>query len=363
MAKYRPISPAQSWRSTRSSALDVRERYCEIYLLTSPFSNPIGCYPLVENIAAAEIGLSAEELLSMLSRLQSKGIIIYEYGHVLVRTWFFHNIWQSTLLGNVAKMALSDVAALPPELQKKWASACIEVGIPEEIVDQFIPKPLSAPLEEASHPLSNKNYNKTEHQTEHGTTNATKTNINEMESGSSILKINLLPIAENHRNFIEAAVCGLSPDDAQKIADEVCGALQAVKDGKREPIRGLHGWLPKLVERLHNDTFAPQWGLDVAARRKAAVQTQQRENESARQNEVDHELQMRERSNAEALLHALSPEDLENFAALAESLIPLRNFRPKIRESIVKREVPLGLGCAAVLGAAKEWRSKEGAKQ
>ena len=61
-ASYRPIRQQETWCSLMSAEMTISERYGQLYLLTSPHTNTIGCYALVPRIAAAEAGLSTEEL-------------------------------------------------------------------------------------------------------------------------------------------------------------------------------------------------------------------------------------------------------------------------------------------------------------
>lgn len=363
MARYRPISPEQAWRSTRSAQLNMAERYGEFYLLTSPFSNAIGCYRIVERIAAAEIGLSLDQFLDMLNRLQNRGIAVFENGYILVRTWFLHNTWESALQGNVAKAAIRDVAELPAKMRENWISACIEAGVPEEIIEKFIPEPLPSPSQGATNPLNNKN-NNIEQLTRTGTTTTQDKESKVVRGGSrNEIALHLLPIAEIHRAFIESCVQDLSPEDAQKIADEVSGALEAAQNGKREPIHGMHGWLPTLVDRLRHGTFIPQCGPAIAARRAAAAQAQQREVESTLSKAIELKRQEQEQTETLKILQTLSPADLDVFSVIAEKHVPIREMRPKIKEAISNRELPTGLGGAAVLAAAKEWRFKMEMKQ
>jgi hypothetical protein len=64
--RYRPICPQQAWRSQLAHSLTSVERFGEIYLLTNPTANSIGCYPLIPRIAAAEIGMSTEEMQNVI---------------------------------------------------------------------------------------------------------------------------------------------------------------------------------------------------------------------------------------------------------------------------------------------------------
>jgi hypothetical protein len=140
VARYRPISPDQCWRSSRSAALTISERQGELYLLTSPFSfvNPLGCYSIVQRIAAAEMGISVDELTNILDRLDEKGIVLCIDNYIVVKTWFLHNTWESTFQGNVAKAALRAAAGFPLRVRKEWAIAAQEAGVPEHVLRQFL---------------------------------------------------------------------------------------------------------------------------------------------------------------------------------------------------------------------------------
>ncbi|KMZ11838.1 hypothetical protein BHUM_03126 [Candidatus Burkholderia humilis] len=140
MARYRPISPEQTWRSADSCDLTISERYCEFYLLTSPFTNTIGCYRVVGRIAAAEMGLSQEEFANVLQRLADRKIVVCIDDYILVRMWFRYNSWEATFSGNVAKAAAKELASLPSELREYWVRASLDIGIPEAAILGLLPE-------------------------------------------------------------------------------------------------------------------------------------------------------------------------------------------------------------------------------
>ncbi|RLJ64769.1 hypothetical protein [Sulfurisoma sediminicola] len=358
MAKYRPISPEQAWRSTRSTGLDPFERYVELYLLSSPFSNAIGCFRFVLRIAAAEIGMSCEDLLATISRLEQKGIVLVQGDFVLVRTWFFHNFWDSTFVGNVAKAASREAAELPPAIHSQWTVACVEAGVPADVISKFSGKPLQSPLEQTNRGLSNNN--RTEPQPDENKTTTITSPL--CSGGENSFSLVLLPIGEPHRRIIESSLVGIDSADAQAIADEVCGALEAADKGRRKPILGLHGWIPALVESFKSGSFVPQWGPKVAQERERTLTNAEKERSARVEVAQEEERQKQARCSATALLQSLSETDLHEFIRAIEPQVKLPKLLPAIRDSILRREVPQGLGGSIVVSASRTWSVQPGAR-
>lgn len=358
MARYRPIAPEKAWRTASAGKLTREDRYTELYLLTSTFSNVIGCYAIAENIAAVEAGFdNTADLIAALNRIQAHGIIVYEDGHVLVRTWFYHNTWESAFTGNVAKLAQKEITALPHGLREKWALSCLEAGVPEETLKLFVTKPLTPPSIDPPKGLQHNNDNENLEQNE--TTTGTEHNPaieNASGGGCRYFKtIFLTPLTECHRPFIESALKDLSQEDAQTIADEVCGALEAAAKGKRKSIDGLHGWLPKVVARFHENKFTSQWGPAIAKSREENLRKAKQTVEIRNLQQDALEKQEMAMVEAESLISNFSHDDLQEFATLAETFIPTRDAKIRIRESVMQREIPPGLGTAAILQAIKKW--------
>lgn len=363
MAKYRPISPENAWRSSRGARLEIEERYVELYLLSSPFTNVIGCYPIVEQIASAECGFhDTKKFVDTLERLQAHGIVIYEAGYVLVRTWFLHNTYESAFQGNVAKAAIREITSLPLALREQWVASCIEADVPEDAISQLLSQPLKSPSVGTSKGLPHNNHhNKPEREQKTTTTTKQKVTQDDNDGGGSgneiEMKICLVPLAAPHRAFIESALSNLPFEDAQMIADEVGGTLEAAARGEREPIRGLHGWLPTLVNRLREGSFVPQWGPDIARKREFSIKNAQLAIESAHQRQEESRKQEEAMAEAASLLATLNESDLQELAILAAQLSPMRDLRSRIRDAVIKREIPKGLGKIEILKATSEWAS------
>jgi hypothetical protein len=275
MARYRPISPEQTWRSADSCDLTISERYGELYLLTSPFTNTIGCYRVVSRIAAAEMGLSQEEFINVVQRLQDRGVIVCVDDFILVRTWFRHNSWEATFSGNVAKAAAKELASLPDELRALWVRASLDGGVPEVAVRGLLPdfdittrkvcakrsvdalggtregldRDLPAPSKEPPNYNNNENNNETK--------NTTPTQLIFDDS------------IESHRKLLSPLLVGVEIDVAQAILDELVGALESVKRGnRRKPIGSVRAWVAELVKLAKSGRFDPELAPIIRARRE-----------------------------------------------------------------------------------------------
>ncbi|WP_439670862.1 hypothetical protein AEMCBJ_14510 [Cupriavidus necator] len=278
--RYRPISPEHAWRSSESAELTISERYGELYLLTTPFANAIGCYQIVPRIAAAEAGLSQEELINVLERLKTRGIAIYEEGYVLVRTWFKHSTWESTLQGNVAKAAQREISALPRGVFYNWCQAAIEAGVPQAILQSFAPT--TSPFEGACNglhsasqapamPLTNNNENITEQRTTTRTTRETRGGGSEIENG-----LIFEPCVVPHQALLVPLLARLPMDAAQSITDELAGILEAAGKGKHPGINNEspRGWIVSMARKWETGEFVFDLGRSVQARRDQMARPQ-----------------------------------------------------------------------------------------
>ena len=366
MARYRPVAPEHAWRSERGTLMPREIRYAELYFLTSPFSNTIGCYKIAKPIVAIEMGLAGiAELETILGSLLEMKIIDYRYGHILVKEWFSHNSWESTFRGNVAKAASKEIAGLPLDLREAWVTSCLDAGVPVEAVRDVLPKASPSP---SGAPAEGLPYRTTTEQigTVLETTNHLPKTVGfegyQPSGGSNPSSILLLPIAEPQRTFIEEAIKDLSMKDAQLIADEVCGALEAVKMGWRDPIRGLHGWLPKLVEQLKTGKFVAHAGLAVTERRRVAEAAVAQAAEQKLKDQQSLASQNAAAQRAQSLIDHLSEKELHVLADIAAGHQSLpANVKSRIYESIIRREIPNGIGRAVLLKAIEEL--KESASQ
>lgn len=63
------------WRDPEICDLSQEDKATLLYLLTSPSSNIVGVYQVVWRIAAAEMGWTADQLIVVIKRLQTEGLL------------------------------------------------------------------------------------------------------------------------------------------------------------------------------------------------------------------------------------------------------------------------------------------------
>lgn len=146
MGRQRTIDDAEFWRSPRIANRSQEDKATLLYLLTSPYSNIIGVYPIVPRIAASEMGWTADQLIPVLERLASLELISFDEpsGFVWVRIWWYHNRLRAAFLGNLAKRAYAELCKVPSNWRtdvQNWIASHDDGGI-------FVPLP--SPLGGAS---------------------------------------------------------------------------------------------------------------------------------------------------------------------------------------------------------------------
>lgn len=247
--RYRPICLHQAWRSQLSHSLTSVERYGELYFLTNPATNSIGCYQVIPRISGAELGMSTEELQNAINRLEEMKVVIYKDGYILVRTWFFHSTWESTLQGNVLKTALADIRRIPASLQPYWRDSCVEAGVPESVVEEVLQQALASPLQGTCKGLS------------HVTNTKQKANQKPTTTTTQLVSVvaaslELLPCAEPHRDTLLtlAGEHGLTESQLQDLGWELSARLHAAEQGQGKPIGLVARWLSALAHALQEGT-------------------------------------------------------------------------------------------------------------
>lgn len=115
MGRQRTINDSEFWRSPRIADRTQEDKATLLYLLTSPYSNIIGVYPIVPRIAAAEMGWTAEQLLPILRRLGDFELVQFEEpsGFVWVRNWWDHNSAKMAVATTLREKTYSQIAAIP----------------------------------------------------------------------------------------------------------------------------------------------------------------------------------------------------------------------------------------------------------
>jgi hypothetical protein len=124
MGRQRTINDAEFWRAPRIADRTQEDKATLLYLLTSPYSNIIGIYPIVPRIAAAEMGWTSEQFLPILKRLANYDLVQFEEpsGFVWVRNWWDHNSAKMTVATTLREKTYSQIAAIPAEWRAAFLS-------------------------------------------------------------------------------------------------------------------------------------------------------------------------------------------------------------------------------------------------
>lgn len=344
MATYRPIAYQYIWRSELCSGLSQAGKHAFLYLLAGSFTNSIGAYPIHPAIAAAEMELeTSAQFIELLQQMQDRGLVHFEDGIVIVAPWFRHNKWESALQGRVQKLAEREYKQLPRHLRSKWVEFSLAAGVPSQSLETFIQMPLVSPIG-------------TEHNHTEQKINITTTADPNGSGGQSTPALYLTVAAEPYRQFIERTLQALPHEDAQQIADECSGALEASTSGKRPPICGFHQWLPTLLANFRSGKFAPQWGPEIARSRHAAQQQAQQQIAHASQQRQNNDDYQRRCHHAEMLLLELSEDELEQFSDLANRRLLTHEQKLRARTAVLNRQLDSGMVKSTIVETAERWR-------
>lgn len=346
MVRYRPISPAAAWRDPVMAEVEIPCRFAEIYLLTSTFANVIGCFQIVDSIAAVEIGMSLDEFRSVVNKLVDHGIIVRYQDYILVTRWFKHHGWESVLKGNVAPRAVKEAAALPEELRSLWVSATINAGAPSEFVLKIVP--LASPTQGASKGDA------------HSTINKTLTSTTTEPDAGTESQLQLSSCIEPHRGYLERETAHLGLELAQKVADELAGAITAAKSGKRPEIGSIEGWVSAVIKSAGAGGFRQEFGLAILKEREASLSNQNKiANEEAAklhsQQQLDQRVQFAEQS-----LQCFSTESLAALVARFKYTNVISSAKKVAADALLQRKVLRGPSCIAALEVIEEF-AKQGA--
>jgi len=115
MGRQRTINDSEFWRSPKIADRTQEDKATLLYLLTSPYSNIIGVYQIVPRIAAAEMGWTAEQFVSILKRLSNFELVSYEEtsGYLWVRIWWDHNSAKMAVATTLRQRTYSQIDAIP----------------------------------------------------------------------------------------------------------------------------------------------------------------------------------------------------------------------------------------------------------
>ena len=122
MGRQRTINDQAFWRSPKLAACSTEDKVVLFHSLTSPDSNVVGCYELVPRIAAAEIGWSAEQWMSVVDRLEQQNLIAYDREKQFIWSgiwWDHHSAPQSCgqkLIGKTVR----ELAKVPNQWHERY---------------------------------------------------------------------------------------------------------------------------------------------------------------------------------------------------------------------------------------------------
>lgn len=104
------------WRDPDTYDLSQEDKATLFYFLTSPSSNIVGVYQVVWRIAAAEMGWTSEQLLTVVQRLESKNLLACtSQGWVWVKIWWRHNSAKGAFSPKLLASSRKQIAAIPKE--------------------------------------------------------------------------------------------------------------------------------------------------------------------------------------------------------------------------------------------------------
>lgn len=101
------------WDSEQGEKLDTNATLLYFYLLTSPYDNGVGVYPITEKKIAYHTGLSKDSLKKALNSLSEQHLVYYEQGCVIVKGSMIEHEKLNT---NRTKNRVAAFRKLPPML-------------------------------------------------------------------------------------------------------------------------------------------------------------------------------------------------------------------------------------------------------
>lgn len=138
MGRQRTIDDQNFWRSPALADLTQEDKATLLYLLTSPFSNIIGCYQIVPRIAAAEMGWTEDQMLRVIARLgrietPAGDIELVRFnkisGHVWVRVWWQHNSARGAFSTKLGVKAKEQLQSAPSEWLSEYLDELNAAGV------------------------------------------------------------------------------------------------------------------------------------------------------------------------------------------------------------------------------------------
>ncbi len=118
------------WRDPAICDLGQEDKATLLYFLTSPSSNIIGVYQVVWAIAAAEMGWTKDQMVTVAKRLQLKELIDFnDAGWIWVKIWWDHNSALGAFSPKLLENAKRQCVAMPSEWLEEYLNSLELVGV------------------------------------------------------------------------------------------------------------------------------------------------------------------------------------------------------------------------------------------
>ncbi|MDY7545505.1 hypothetical protein QN360_09145 [Glaciimonas sp. CA11.2] len=273
MGRQRTINDTEFWRSPKMAGRTQEDRAVLFYLLTGPYSNIIGVYPIVPRIAASEMGWDSDsQLVPVLKRLAEAKFIEFdpESGFVWVHVWWDHNSAKMAVATTLRQNTFEQISQIPDEWRDDFVTDFV-TRLPTRAQNkQGEVKNLRA-LIESELGIVNSHEDKVAipypYPIDREAGNVT-TNGNSISNTTTNEKLDFphaLSVTEIHN--VTTLLASLSLDMAQQLLDELAGVMAEGKKIKTSPVNYLHG----LVKIYRAGTFVPAAGLRIGDRRKRSL--------------------------------------------------------------------------------------------
>lgn len=391
------------WKAPRRQEQSVEDKYLLLFLLTCPQRSCIGLYPIHVGEAAAQTGWDKQQFFNVLDRLVGQKEIAIDGYWVLMLNWWDHNSKPGPGFDETIARLLSEA---PQSLKKAWQKIAQEAGKSRHSSKELNPKkrgvedkkefkakadgtrgttPGTTPGSTPGYNNSNNKGNykgKDNHHNSHeesmpvlGTTyrGSTKSNNPNLGgSGESPMDYNHVVFPEglekDYRPAFELTCRKLkvSTIEATQLGHELCARIARGNANPEHRIVSIAKWLEGVVENSRR-SGQPILSAGIENANKVEIDLARKEKEKnlviQAQNEKEAELQRNEK--AAVLIANAGEDELRVIADLAVSfLLPMHaKFKAAIRESVLKRILPIGISGMYVNRAVDELGSMSKAGQ
>lgn len=322
MGRQRTINDAEFWRAPRIADRTQEDKATLLYLLTSPYSNIIGIYQIVPRIAAAEMGWTADQLLSILKRLGNHDLVLFEdaTGFVWVKNWWDHNSAKMAVATTLRSKTFAQIDEIPPSWRNDFlkdflrrippkdgnvgvANDCLRDLVATEMTTRGYTVSIPYPQAIGSRPAN--------------TNNNAISNSNTNTTPNIVMPVAYPNLEPALREQLQKIISQLPPLLQQDVVDEIAAKISA--GTLRNPLALARHFA------THPEKFALSEGHNVRlAREKRAVvqaelsnQEQQRAGETAK---IEEQLATLSEHEFKAAYKSLPPKILQHLQNRREQL-------------------------------------------